>query len=185
VYIVSKRVLIQKMHQNVQKWPKSAQSVHLKAAMSKQSLSGAHRAHCAHFLYFMCTLAMSTLCTPCTPRAHCKNGIGVCTCSLCFPFPGPRWYRRGGRKLLLASRRSDEQRRRKTAGNISDELRCCIWRRAENPAKMTHVRAAQQQWIHSSFASESTCITSTRIYCAAQSWAKRFATSSTTSSLPL
>ncbi len=27
-------------------------------------------------------------------------------------------------------------------GNISDGLRCCIWRRAENPAKMTHVLAA-------------------------------------------
>ena len=40
--------------------------------------------------------------------------------------------------MLLASRRSDAQRRRKTAGNISDGLRCCIWRRAENPAKMIH-----------------------------------------------
>ena len=81
---------------------------------------------------------MNTLCTQCTPRVHCKNGIGLCTCSLCFPFPGPRWFKKGGRKLLLASRRSDAQRRRKTAGNISDGLRCCIWRRAENPAKMTH-----------------------------------------------
>ena len=55
-----------------------------------------------------------------------------------FHFPGPRWYKKGGRKLLLASRRIDDQRRRKTAGNISDGLRCCIWRRAENPAKMIH-----------------------------------------------
>ena len=55
-----------------------------------------------------------------------------------FPFPGPRWFKKGGRKLLFASRRSDDQRRRKTAGNISDGLRCCIWRRAENPAKMIH-----------------------------------------------
>ena len=53
--------------------------------------------------------------------------------------PGPRWYRKGSRtKLLLASRRSDESRRRKTAGNIADGLRCCIWRRAEKPEKMTH-----------------------------------------------
>jgi hypothetical protein len=27
---------------------------------------------------------------------------------------------------------------RKTGGNISDGLKCCIWLRAENPAKMTH-----------------------------------------------
>ena len=40
--------------------------------------------------------------------------------------------------LLLASRRSDESRRRKTAGNIADGLRCCIWRRAEKPEKMRH-----------------------------------------------
>ena len=129
----------------------------------------AHRAHCAHFLYFLCTLAMSTLCTPCTPQAHCAEDIvKYALAHDVFHFPGPRWYKKGGRKLLLASRRSDEQRRPKTAGNISDGLRCCIWRRAENPAKMTHVLAAQQQWIHSSFASESTCITSTRIYSAAQ-----------------
>jgi hypothetical protein len=142
MFFMYKTVLIRSVHHF---WPKnsdSAQIVHQKEAMSKQNPSGAHRAHCAHFLYFLCTPAMSTLCIPCTSRAQCKNGIGLCTGSLCFPFPGPRWFRRGGRKLLLASRRSDEQRRRKTSGNISDGLRCCVWRRAENPAKMTHVIAA-------------------------------------------
>ena len=67
-----------------------------------------------------------------------KHRISMHWLTMFFPFPGPRWFRKGGRKLLFASRRSDAQRRRKTSGNIADGLRCCIWRRAENPAKMTH-----------------------------------------------
>ena len=39
---------------------------------------------------------------------------------------------------MLASRRHEKQRRRKTAGNISDGLRCSPWRRAETPGKLTH-----------------------------------------------
>ncbi len=52
--------------------------------------------------------------------------------------PRPLWRRKGSNKLLLASRRSDDTRRRKTAGNIADGLRCCIWSRADKPEKITH-----------------------------------------------
>ncbi len=37
---------------------------------------------------------------------------------------------------LSLSEESDDTRRRKTAGNIADGLRCCIWCRAEKPEKM-------------------------------------------------
>ena len=68
---------------------------------------------------------------------HTLGHVSLRLCSLAFP--GPRWYRKGSStKLLFASRRSDDARRRKTAGNIADGLRCCIWRRAEKPEKMRH-----------------------------------------------
>ena len=76
---------------------------------------------------------MCTFCHEHSESVHTMFSLGT------LLLPGPRWYRKGSSsKLLLASRRSDEARRRKTAGNIADGLRCCIWRRAEKPEKMTH-----------------------------------------------
>jgi hypothetical protein len=75
---------------------------------------------------------------------HTKFSLGI-LCTLWqmshyvnWLLPGPRWRRKGSNKLLLASRRSDDTRRHKTAGNIADGLRYCIWHRAEKPEKMTH-----------------------------------------------
>ena len=76
---------------------------------------------------------MCTFCHEHSEPVHTMFSLGT------LLLPGPRWYRKGSRsKLLLASPRSDGARRRKTAGNIADGLRCCIWRRAEKPDKMTH-----------------------------------------------
>jgi hypothetical protein len=86
---------------------------------------------CAHF-------AMSTLCTLGHHFAHCAHCAHYCFPHCFLFFSGPHWFRKGRNKLLLAARRSDETRRRETAGNIADGLRCCLWRRAEKPEKMTH-----------------------------------------------
>ena len=40
--------------------------------------------------------------------------------------------------MLLASRRFDVLRSRKTKGSLADTLQCSIWRRAQNPGRMTH-----------------------------------------------
>ncbi len=78
---------------------------------------------------------MSTLCTlryHLAHRAQCEH----CYCfSHFFVF---LQVSKGSNKLLLATWRSDEIRRRKTAGNIADELLCCLWRRAEKPVNMIH-----------------------------------------------
>jgi hypothetical protein len=59
--------------------------------------------------------AISTLCTLRYHLAHCAHCVHYCF---------SHWFL--------------ETRRRKTAGNIADELLCCLWHRAEKPEKMTH-----------------------------------------------
>jgi hypothetical protein len=119
----------------------------LRALVLKQVLSGAH-------LCFLCTLRHTwvfffifsrKVCHFCHEHTvHSKFSFST-RCTLWqmphyvdWLLPGPRWRRKGSNKLLFASRRSDDTRRRKTAGNIADGLRCCIWRRAEKPEKMAH-----------------------------------------------
>ncbi len=99
--------------------------------------SWVHTVHTVHTFSIFC---VHLLWAHCAHRAHHEHTVHKKSLKYqyVFPFPGPRWFKKGGRKLLLASRRSDDQRRHKTAGNISDGLRCCIWHRADNPAKMIH-----------------------------------------------
>ena len=40
--------------------------------------------------------------------------------------------------MLLASRRFDGSKSRKTKGSLADTLQCSVWRRAQNPGRMTH-----------------------------------------------
>ena len=109
--------------------------------VSKQTRLGALRAlqctlklfHALFYIFFQ------RLCTYFHEHSEPVHTRSVQHCSLVYSFSGPQWYRKGSStKLLFASRRSDDARRRKTAGNIADGLRCCIWRRAEKPEKMRH-----------------------------------------------
>ncbi len=108
-------------------------------------------------------------------------------CSLCSHFPKPHWFRKSGVRLLTASRKSYYQCRRKTGGNISDSLRCSPWRRAENPEKMKHSLHGGGNHsngyvclVHPDFLASRHpgLLAQHRVWL---SWAKRFATSFTTS----
>jgi hypothetical protein len=81
---------------------------------------------------------MSTLCTLRYHLAHCAHCAHCCFSHWFLFISGPHWFRKGSNKLLLAAMRSNETRRSKTAGNIADGLWCCLWCRAEKPEKMTH-----------------------------------------------
>ena len=53
-------------------------------------------------------------------------------------FPDPTWHQPRGDHILLASLRYDGSTSRKTKGSMADTLQCNLWRRAQNPHRMTH-----------------------------------------------
>ena len=57
---------------------------------------------------------------------------------LCLHIAGPTWHQSRDGSVLLASRRYNGSRSRKTKGSLADTLQCNIWRRAQNPHRITH-----------------------------------------------
>jgi hypothetical protein len=52
---------------------------------------------------------------------------------------GPKWYNQRTGSVLTAARREEKSGFGKTQGDLAGSLQLCIWRRAEDPGKMTYL----------------------------------------------
>jgi len=90
-----------------------------------------------------CTLCI--LCTllsiPCIKYAHeCFMEFRrfVPLNSMFMPMTGSKWYNQSTGLVLTAARRGEKCGLDKTRGDLAGSLQLCIWRRAEDPGKMTY-----------------------------------------------
>ena len=60
-------------------------------------------------------------------------------CFLIFLYiAGPTWYNQRTGSVLAASQREQDRGLGKTQGDLAGSLQLCIWRRAEDPGKLTY-----------------------------------------------
>ena len=58
--------------------------------------------------------------------------------SLFMPTAGPKWYNQPTGSVLAAARRKETCGLGKTKGDLASSLQLCIWRRTEEPGKLTY-----------------------------------------------
>ena len=80
---------------------------------------------------YLCTLA-HTVYTVYTLSTLCVHSCTLCTMYM----TGPLWFDQRSGQVLTASRRYVKGK--KTAGDLSASLQLNVWRRAEEPGKLTH-----------------------------------------------
>ena len=95
--------------------------------------------YCAHTKFCLCTLVHT--CTHCVHLIHTVHTLSTLKYihliySLIVFVAGPLWYDKRTGAVLKASRRYNI--RGKTAGDLAASLQLNVWRRAEEPGKLTH-----------------------------------------------